>query len=887
MALMAAGLIGLVSVWWLQPESAFGDWLTRRSYDALFALAGERDDALTDSPVVIVYLDLESHHRENQDPALPWDRTLHARLVDRLTAAGARAVVFDIVFSGPAARPGADLQFAAALATNGHAVLAAELNRTSSARGNSPGVRMRSPALPVASLLDSAAGWGLAYHQPDTDFVVRQQFAGYLEEGQPSLTWATAKVLKLPGAAGESIPERRWMNYYGRAFAIPHVSYSEALNGAVPESFFRDRVVLIGGRPKVGFLNEARDELRSPFATWNDREPLMPGVEIHATQMLNLLRRDWLTRASATGEAAVVWLSAGILCVGLFWLRPWKALVAAGLFAGVAMWGATFAFQKAHAWFPWLIVVGVQLPLALVGSIATHSVEWYRHRRRLEGRIREQAALITKAQDAIIVRDLAGRITFANPSAQQLLGWNEAELGELGVSAQIFSAADPAAAEAQAQTTRVGEWLGELQQRARDGARLTLQSRWTLIRHDTGAPKAILIVSTDITEKKRLEAEYLRAQRMETIGALAGGMAHDLNNALAPILMGVQRLQRRPHDEDTGHMLAIMESNTHRGADMVRQVLLLARGRDAERARVDLLPLLREIEHIVTQTFPKTIRVAVMTPPDLWAVQGNSTQLHQALLNLCVNARDAMSEGGELSLTADNVELAAAEAEAVPGGFAGAFVLLLVADTGTGIAPDLLPRLFEPFVTTKAIGQGTGLGLATVARIVRGHGGFLQVRSEVGVGTTFELYLPRLAQSVASETPTVVSKPDRGHGELVLVADDEQAIRDMLAATLVDAGFNVLTATDGVETLRRLRETAASVRCLLLDADMPFLDGRHTLRRLREFAPHLPVVFMSGELRESSAVAGEPGVAFLAKPFDATELVRVVAAQVQGGPAAG
>jgi len=245
-----------------------------------------------------------------------------------------------------------------------------------------------------------------------------------------------------------------------------------------------------------------------------------------------------------------------------------------------------------------------------------------------------------------------------------------------------------------------------------------------------------------VTDKKRLELEFFRAQRIQSIGALAGGMAHDLNNALAPVLMGLQLLQKQPADEETRRMLSVMEANTHRGADMVRQVLTFSRGRDHDREPLSLGNLVREMEHTVRQTFPKSIKVAALVPPDLWPVMGNATQLHQVLLNLCVNARDAMPAGGELTLATDNAELTAEEVAQFPNGVPGRYVMLIISDTGSGIPPEVLPRIFEPFFTTKPAGQGTGLGLSTLVRIVNQHCGYLNVRSELGRGTTFEVYLP-------------------------------------------------------------------------------------------------------------------------------------------------
>ncbi len=330
-----------------------------------------------------------------------------------------------------------------------------------------------------------------------------------------------------------------------------------------------------------------------------------------------------------------------------------------------------------------------------------------------------------------------------------------------------------------------GEWLGELEQTARKGNLVTVASRCTLIRNGQGAPASFLFINTDLTEKKKLELEVFRAQRIETIGVIAGGMAHDLNNSLAPVLMGLQLLQQQRAGEETRRMLAVMEENTHRSADMVRQVLLFSRGRDSEKEQLSLGGLLRDMERIVRQTFPKQINVAALVPADLWSVTGNRTQLHQVLLNLCVNARDAMPQGGALTLAADNVELDHREAAQISNGRPGRYVMLLVADTGEGIAAEILPRIFEPFFTTKPVGQGTGLGLSTTARIIAQHSGFIDVRSEIGKGTSFEIYLPAAATLSASDRGKVSPGVwPQGNGELVLVVDDEQSVREMITLAL-------------------------------------------------------------------------------------------------------
>ena len=416
-----------------------------------------------------------------------------------------------------------------------------------------------------------------------------------------------------------------------------------------------------------------------------------------------------------------------------------------------------------------------------------------------------------------------------------------------------------------------------------DGGTRIVHERAEVTRDDDGS--AIQMVGTvqDITEQKRIEAEFLRAQRLDSVGALAGGIAHDLNNALSPILMGIQLLRREAGDAEVEHTLAVMEANTHRGAEMVRQVLTFARGHEGERQLLDVGPLVREMENIVRQTLPKSITVAAMVPPDLWPVLGNSTQLHQILLNLCVNARDAMPKGGELVLAADNVELTPIEASEVPDARPGAYVMLLVSDTGTGIAPEVMRRIFEPFFTTKGPGKGTGLGLSTIARIVRNHGGFVSVKTELGAGTSFEVYFPRaaLAPTALSASAAPVTETRLGHGELILFIDDDHSMREMVPPTLAEHGYRVLSAANGAEALALFTRHETGLRLVLTDIAMPMIDGLEVRDAIQARRPGLPVILMSGSENGANENLPRGAIALLRKPFRLEQLLSAIADALQ------
>ena len=870
-----------------------GSLIQRQSYDALHALAGVQSEATWKSPVVIVYLDLQSFLDQKQNPGQPWPRELHARLLQRLKQAGARAVVFDIVFATAGPDAAADEALAVAMREQGRVILAAEYSNSTVAPNDAENwARFGKVERLYAPFVKSAAAWGIASQIMDDDYVVRRYLVGFTSDRQPSLTWATAQVLGFSAATNSqsrAAANQRWIRYYGPAVTIPHVSYSQTIKpGDLDDAVFRDKIVFIGARPLVGGLAERKDEFRNPFHSWGYKELFMPGVEVHATEMLNLVRGDGLRRLGAGSEMLLLLAAALLFGGGLLWLRPIPATVIALGGAGLALGLAVFGFARG-VWFPWLIVAGAQVPVALGGSVLFYSVEWYRARKRFEAakriadaKIREQAALLDKAHDAILVQDFSGTVLYSNPSAARLYGWTPGEAPAAEAVAQIFSPDRAAADHARATALRDGEWNGELRQQTQAGRIVIVASRWTLIRDDTGQPTALLLLNSDITATKELEAQFLRTQRLNTIGTLAGGIAHDLNNALAPILMGAQLLRRKTTDLESRRLLGMMEASTHRGADMVRQILLFARGRGGEFERLDLALLVKELEKMVRETFPKNISVASFLPRDLWPVRGNVTQLHQVLLNLCVNARDAMPDGGKISFVTDNVELGAAEAITIPDASPGQYLTLLVSDTGTGMPPEVRAKIFEPFFTTKGESGGTGIGLATVGRIVKAHGGFLRVESAVGQGTSFEVFLPRAPEAVPVAAARPAAVLPRGNGETILVADDEQAIRELVTAELTLAGYCVLTAANGVEAVALFRQHLGGVRLLISDGAMPEMDGAQAIAEVRRLQPGLPVILTTGEAVAELGVA--ENISVLSKPFALEELLQAVHRSLRNSP---
>lgn len=363
-------------------------------------------------------------------------------------------------------------------------------------------------------------------------------------------------------------------------------------------------------------------------------------------------------------------------------------------------------------------------------------------RKRAEAKIREQAALLDIAQDAILVTDWDGYILFWNQSSARLYGWSSSEALGRNVCELLSPKEDSAMQVARDQVHRYTQWTGEMAQATRQGQRVQVHSRWTAVLEKEGFPNRIMIVNTDLTEHKQLETRFLRAQRMESIGTLASGIAHDINNVLAPVLMGAQLLKVQIQDEATRKVLDTIEASAQRGASIIRQLLTFARGVAGDYALLHPAQILQEMGRIALETFPKSIELQVNAPSELWQIRGDATQLHQVILNLCVNARDVMPQGGILTISGKNTELLPHDLACYPSSKPGSYVVLSVKDTGPGIPSEVKDKIFDPFFTTKEMGKGSGLGLSTAAGIIKSHHGFMHVKSQLGHGSEFQVFLP-------------------------------------------------------------------------------------------------------------------------------------------------
>ncbi|MFN6568562.1 PAS domain S-box protein [Dendronalium sp. ChiSLP03b] len=516
-------------------------------------------------------------------------------------------------------------------------------------------------------------------------------------------------------------------------------------------------------------------------------------------------------------------------------------------------------------------------PYAVVASFSDISERQAakRERKQAQQKIKEQAALLDIATDAILVRDFQSQILFWNKGAERLYGWQAEEV--LGKDAKeiLYKETLPKVETAVRTVTESGSWQGELRKVKKSGREIIVESRWTLMRDAAGQPKSILSVDTDITQKKQLEEQFFRAQRLESLGTLAGGIAHDLNNILTPILASAQLLQVRytQDQERYQHLLAIVENNARRGAALVKQVLSFARGFKGERTIVQIKHLISEITLIAKQTFPKSIEFAIAVPEDLWAIFGDVTQLHQVLMNLVVNARDAMPDGGTIKISTENMFIDEAYARMNLDAKVGHYVVMTVADTGIGMPPEILDRIFEPFFTTKEVGTGTGLGLSTMLGIVKSHDGFVNVSSQVGKGSQFKLFLPAVQATQAMNIEEMESPT--GDGELILVVDDEAQILEITTIILENYNYKTLTASNGIEAIALYAQHKHHISAVLMDMMMPEMDGTTAIRTLQKMNPKVQIIACSG-LNSNEAFVEDDCTnveLMLLKPFTAQELL--------------
>jgi PAS domain S-box-containing protein len=506
-------------------------------------------------------------------------------------------------------------------------------------------------------------------------------------------------------------------------------------------------------------------------------------------------------------------------------------------------------------------------------------------RLRVEDHFRTQEGLLDMTSDAVIVCNLEGRIVAWNQGSTRIYGWSsDTATGKL-LSKLFYPQESNNFSANLAATIAKREYRAEENHLTSMGRTIFVQTRWTLGRNLEGKDE-ILIVNTDVTEEKELERQFLRMQRLETVGLLASGIAHDLNNVLAPILMASQNLLNDIKDEGQTELLRSIEASARRGGALVHQILSYARGTESERAPLDVKQLLHEFQKVAKDTFPRSIQIVTRFGKDLRPVLGSKTQLYQAIMNLCVNARDAMPNGGILQIEATNIVLDTGFISRHPPAAPGEYVSMRISDNGVGIPEDVIERIFDPFFTTKEAGKGTGLGLSTVLGIVKRHGGFLDVSSKLGKGSRFTIYLATIEPASPSAAPPPSPILPSGNGRVVLVVDDERVIRDITASTLKKNGYQVLTACDGTEGFALFTQHRHEISVIVTDMSMPYMDGAKMIRALFQIDPKVKVVAVSG-LNEEVHLPEllKKKIPFLKKPFALEKLLETLAEVIESAPA--
>ncbi len=585
---------------------------------------------------------------------------------------------------------------------------------------------------------------------------------------------------------------------------------------------------------------------------------------------LAFVDRDW--RITFANEAAtrLTGLSVDVLTAGTIWeVFPEAINGAFGALYRRAMdegrIGTEVAFAEGFGRYFEATVYPSTEGIVITARDVTAQVETNRTIEEYTSRVTFLAQMLDLAKDAMIVRDFEQGITYWNRSAEEIYGWTFEEVrGRTGRDLFYLDPSD--GDEAFASIMENGFWMGEVEHQTKDGRHIWVDCRRQLIRDAEGRPIGIFGVNTDVTASRREKESRVRAQRMESLGTLAGGIAHDLNNVLAPILMSIDLLVRGEQDERRLSLLSSMQASVRRGADMIRQVLSFARGVEGEREALDLRGLLVEVQQFCRDTLPRSIEFDFEVDDDLGVVVGDATQVMQVLVNLVTNARDAMPEGGRLSVRAYN---ALTEDSAIGP---TRTVVVQVADTGVGMEPAVVARVFEPFFTTKEFGVGTGLGLSTSTAIVKSHGGRIEVVSEPGRGTRFDVVLPAVDGSPRSVEAVVESVSRAGlEGLRVLVVDDEEPIRLMLDQVLSAEGLEVETAANGHEALEALKASSRPYDLVVTDLNMPQIGGDRLAALAGELGVPTQFLFMSG-VGSTRAGSDETGIR-LDKPFTTQELL--------------
>ncbi|PAW88820.1 MAG: hypothetical protein B9S33_04095 [Pedosphaera sp. Tous-C6FEB] len=505
-------------------------------------------------------------------------------------------------------------------------------------------------------------------------------------------------------------------------------------------------------------------------------------------------------------------------------------------------------------------------------------------RRLAEEQMRAQTAIMDQAQDAIIICGPEDEIIYWNRSAERIYGWTAAEARGRNLNTFLHPAPPPQLAEARKSVLVLGNWHGELRQAAKDGSTVEVRSRWTLFRDAAGKPQSLLVVNSDVRSQLRDEGEFKRAQHVASLEVLADTLARDMQIMVEPLLLSSQLLRLRGRNQDAPDLYS------PRLAELIRQTDLLAQSTAVVRVPLPLSSLVEEVARLLRMSFPANVAVTTSIPADLWTVTGDPDAVRQVLLNLSINAREAMPEGGILELNAENLALSGDDGRLRGVGRPGLHVVITLSDTGKGIPSQDLSRIFSPFFRHQEQGHAVGTGLTAVRAIVQSHGGFVTVESELNQGSRFRVFLPATTQAAVVEVRPPRRVLPHGHGECILLVDDEAGFREITQVTLEKYGYRVLTASDGSEGLALFMRHRDEIKLVLTDIVMPVMDGAALIGALNKLEVRIPFLAVSGLVEREKVMVSTaaPGVSveFLAKPFSPEALLTLVRELLQRSAAA-
>lgn len=495
-----------------------------------------------------------------------------------------------------------------------------------------------------------------------------------------------------------------------------------------------------------------------------------------------------------------------------------------------------------------------------------------------DAKLLQLSKAIDQASASVVITDTSGVIEYVNSACTHKTGYTREEM--IGKKPSVLKSGEtPPEVYAHLWNTISSgrEWSGELHNKRKDGSLYWESVIIAPVKNEEGTIINYIAVKDDITEQKVMQSQMMRAQRLESIGTLAGGIAHDLNNILGPILLSIQVLRIKVADPSLQKMIDVVESSAQRGKNIVSQVLAFARGSESKKVQIQVRHLVNEIENVIKETFSKDINIQTYVPKDLWTIDADPTQVHQVLMNVCVNARDAMPNGGWLSINLKNIDVDATMITNIADAKAGKYLEIEVRDTGSGIPVDVQEKIFDPFFTTKEIGKGTGLGLSTVYTIVKHHHGFITFKSVRGEGTVFQIYFP--ASSMAHEPSGTMEQPDilPGNNEMILVVDDEPMIQMVCKDTFQFYNYEVVSAYNGAEGITKFIQNKTAFKVVLMDMMMPVMDGKTASAAIKKIDPTVKIIGMSGLITEP--IGGRDLKLFdlfLQKPFTGRELMEAV-----------